>query len=95
MTWANVGTVVAILVGLSALVTFWTTRRRAVLEEGKKAQEVEQLKRDLDRAHEKIRQIEIKLTSAEGDMRELKTDVKHILAAINRLEQKIDVRGCE
>ena len=60
------------------------------MEEGKRQQIVEQLRCDLERAHVKIRDLETRLNSASGDMRELKTDVKHILAAIQSMESKLD-----
>ena len=42
---------------------------------------------------ERLREIEAKQRNMDGDMRELKTDVKHILTALQRLEEKLDIIG--
>jgi predicted nucleic acid-binding Zn-ribbon protein len=78
------------LASLAAIATFLGNRRRAAMEEGKRQQIMEQMRQDLEHAREKIRDIEGKFSVADGDMRELKTDVKHILNAIERLEGKLD-----
>jgi predicted RNase H-like nuclease (RuvC/YqgF family) len=78
------------LASLAAIATFLGNRRRAAMDEGKRQQIVEQIRQNLDRARERIREIENKLSTTEGDMRELKADVKHVLDAIERLEGKLD-----
>lgn len=89
----SVALAVAIASGLASLMaifTFLGNRRKAIMEEGKRQQIVEHIRADLGLAHDKIRDIELKIYSTEGDMRELKNDVKHILNALERLEGKLD-----
>ena len=81
---------ISALASLAAVATFLGNRRRAAMEEGARKQIIAQIRCDLDRAYAKIHDIEGKFTEAAGDMRELKTDVKHILAAIVALGEKLD-----
>ncbi len=90
MTLTLVIAVLSALASLTAIATFLTKRRRAAMEEGRRQQIVEEIRKDLDRAHVKIRDLECRVSDASGDMRELKTDVKHILDAIKSMETKLD-----
>jgi len=83
---------ISALTSLIAVLTFLGNRRRAAMEEGARQQIIKQIRCDLDQAYAKIHDIETNLSTASGDMRELKTDVRHILNAIERLESKIDGR---
>lgn len=81
---------ISALASLTAIVTFLGNRRKLAMEEGARQQIIKQIRCDLDRAYTKIHDSEGKFSEAAGDMRELKTDVKHILTAIVALGEKLD-----
>jgi uncharacterized protein YhaN len=78
------------LASLTAIATFLGKQRRVAMEEGKRQQVILDLRKDLDRAQKDIRELEDRLSGASGDMRELKSDVKHILDAIENMSKKLD-----
>jgi uncharacterized protein YhaN len=90
MTLTLAISVISALASLTAIATFLGKRRRAAMEEGKRQQIVEQLRCDLDHAQADLRDLERRLSGASGDMRELKSDVKHILEAIESMASKLD-----
>jgi chromosome segregation ATPase len=93
MDLATLASLVAILLGASGLVTFGLSRRKAVLELGKKDGDIERLRKDLDHLYEKVRTLEARVSAADGDTREIKADIRHILEAIRRIETRIDARA--
>jgi 5-bromo-4-chloroindolyl phosphate hydrolysis protein len=70
------------------------TEKEAEVKEGVHRREHEQLKTDLAEANAKIVDLMVKVQRNEVDSAEIKTDVKHILAALNDLTRKIDERAC-
>ncbi len=90
MTLTLVISGISALASLTAILTFLGKRRRAAMEEGKRQQIVEQIRKDLDRTLADIRGLENKLADTTGDMRELKGDVKHILEAVDNMAKKLD-----
>ena len=81
--------IISILVGVSAIIGFFSNRKAAAVLEGKRQKELEQLEKDVMAAHEKIRQLEEAGKCTDGDIRELKTDMKHVIAALERIEAGI------
>jgi len=81
---------ISALASLTAIATFLGKQRRVAMEEGKRQQILFDLRKDLDRAQKDIRELEDRLSNASGDMRELKSDVKHILDAIENMSKKLD-----
>jgi len=81
--------ILSIIVGVIAIVGFFNTRKAAAVAEGKRQQELEQLERDVKAAHEKIRELEAAGKCTDGDIRELKTDMKHVLDALSRIEERL------
>jgi hypothetical protein len=88
----TIGTIIAIIVGLLGILSFggnlWTKAKR----EGAAMKEIEQIKKDVSAAHRRIEKLEKDQACSHDDLVELKTDVKHILAAITRLEEKADAK---
>ena len=78
--------IISIVVGLIAIIGFFNTRKAAAVAEGKRQQELAQLEKDVTAAHDRIRQLEEAGRCTEGDIRELKTDVKHIIDSLARIE---------
>lgn len=86
----NIASVTAFLVSVTAIVAFLVSRKKAAIEEGKQLKEVEQLRADLDRAHEKIRDLTIKVHAGDVSLASIGTDVKNLLEATKRIEAKLD-----
>jgi len=82
--------VISILASLAVITTFLGTRRRAVMEEGRRQQEMDQLKLDVARAWSRVQELEIKLHTSDMSVREIVTHIQHVLTAIERLEGKLD-----
>ena len=97
----HIGALLAVLVSLATLISFFAARhkeanaklRRAqeeAVERGRHLQEVEQLKSDLTRAHEKIRALEAIVHRGDVSMAEIRVEVKNILDTVQRIEKKLD-----
>ena len=85
--------ILSILAILGSLLNFWkfgTAVKERALAEGKHLETIDQLRRDLDRAYEKIRTLECDTGKVEGDIIEIKNDIKHMLKAVERMEVKLD-----
>ena len=97
----HIGALLAVLVSLATLISFFVARQKEAnakvkslqaesVERGRHLQEVEQLKADLARAHEKIRGLEAVVHKGDVSMAEMKVEVKNILDTVQRIEGKID-----
>ena len=82
-----IGTLLSIGVALSSLALFFKHRRDRSMEEGIRCEKMDAMIRDLDRAHEKIRSIELRVSDRDGDFRELRSDITYIKDAIQKLEK--------
>lgn len=80
----------AILAGLIGAAGWLDSRRKAAMKDGEQKKAIDQLEADLNRAHEKLRSLEERVRTTEGDGREMKADMKHILDSIERMEKKLD-----
>lgn len=75
-----IGAVIAAAVGLTALV-------KQVQESGRRQAEQETLRRDLDHAHDKIRDLECKVEAQRDKVAEMSGDIKHVLKTLEDLTQ--------
>lgn len=82
--------VLAIAGNILSFIRFGSMAKEKAVAEGKHLETIDQLRRDLDRAYEKIRTLETAKGETEGDIIEIKNDLKHIIKAIERLEKKLD-----
>ena len=80
----------SLVVGLIAITRFYFDRWDRAVEEGKMQNEFTQLRKDLDACHLKIRDMENDARMVDIDLAEVKSDVKHILAALGRIEDKLE-----
>jgi len=80
-----------------AYVTFRNDRKLAdkdtEVREGIHRREHEQIKTDLSVANSKIMELAVKVQQSEVNSAEIKTDIKHILAALRDIQEKLD-REC-
>ena len=81
---------IAILGSILAVLAWVDSRRKAAVSEGKHVQTVDQLKEDLNRCHEKLRNLGDRLNTSDVNVGEIKADIRHILDAITRVEGKLD-----
>lgn len=80
-------------VGLAALYGFFDQRKKVAMSEGQRNQEFFQLRKDLDHAYEKLHALEEGVRCTENDLTEVRTDIKHILAALGRIEDTLKGRA--
>lgn len=82
--------ILSALASITVVVTFFGTRRAAAVADGKRQEQFDQVRRELDRAMEKIHILETRMSDGDLSVAEIKTDIKHVLFALARLEKKID-----
>lgn len=87
---ATLMAVLAIAGHVLSFLRFGSLAKERAVAEGKHLETIDQLRRDLDRAYEKIRMLEGTTNTTEGDIIEIKNDLKHIIKAIERMEKKFD-----
>jgi hypothetical protein len=80
----------SLVVGLAAISKFYTDRRDRAIEEGKMQREIQQLRKDVDSAYLKMREIESAARCVDIDLASVQNDIKHILAALVRIENKLE-----
>jgi hypothetical protein len=90
--FSSIAAPVALVVSILAIVTFLATRRKTAIEEGKHLKTVEQLGKDLNNGHAKIRQLETVSHEQDVTIAEIKSDLKYLVGAVNRIEGKLDER---
>ena len=95
MTWvAFAGSIISLIVGLTAIFNFGSARREAAVQEGKRQKELEQVRTDLERAHEKIRNLESGGVETGRVLTEIKTSLRYIEEGIRDMRGKLD-KHCE
>jgi len=87
------------LVSISSLVgvfvAIWNVYRikeESMQDEGRRQQEQQQLARMLSDAQHKIAELEGRIQQSDVNMSEIKVEIKHISAAVERIEKKLDSR---
>ena len=81
---------ISIAVGIIAISRFYSDRRDRAVEEGKMKGEIVQLRKDLDAAYIKMRDLETNARCVDIDLAEVKSDVKHIIDALDRIERRLE-----
>ena len=91
MTWvAFAGSLISLIVGLTAIFNFGAARREAAVQEGKRQKEFEQMRLDLERAHEKIRSLETGGNEMGRVLTEIKTSLKYIEDGIRDVKERLE-----
>jgi hypothetical protein len=88
--FALVASLLAGAVSIVGLIGFGFERKRAFMEDGKRNGEIQQLRKDADDAHSKIRSLETAVHCTELDVAGMRQDIQHILLALTRIEDKLD-----
>lgn len=86
-------TLVSVGALMGAALSLWkayNNRKDAAMDEGKRRKEQETLQLDLAAAKARIAELERKSQTADTDMAVIKSDVKHILTALDKIEAKLD-----
>ena len=60
------------------------------MAEGAQKQTLAQVRLDLERAREKIADLEVRLREADGNLREIMSDIKHLISAVDKMSEKLD-----
>lgn len=63
------------------------------MDEGKKNLEIEQMRKDLDRAHEKIRNLEGLNAVNDKDIALMKKDIEYIKVSVDEIKEILNKRG--
>jgi predicted nucleic acid-binding Zn-ribbon protein len=99
MTMAHVTSAISVLMSMATLYIlvfrFKSERRAESMSAGQKDAAIVQLRHDLDSASTKIAVLEERARCSDNDITEIKTDLKHILKALERLEQRMENRHPE
>jgi len=80
----------SLALGVIAIYKFAESKRERAMQEGRRQQEIEQLRKDLTNAHDKIRDLEKETRCFDLDLTEVKSDVKHILSVLEKIERKLE-----
>jgi hypothetical protein len=80
----------SLIIGLIAIAGFYTARRQGIMEQGKREARLDQLKTDLDGLGTKVRQLETDSRCTDITLAELKTDMRNVIEALNRIEGRIN-----
>ena len=80
----------SLALGAIAIYKFAESKRINAMQEGRRQQEVEQLRKDLTSAHDKIRDLEKEHRCFDIDLAEVKSDVKHILVLLEKIEKRLE-----
>ena len=83
-------TILSALASVTVVATFLSTRRRSAMDEGKRLEQMEQMRRDIEKAWARVHDQEQKLAKHDTDVGQIVTNLGHVLKAIERLETKID-----
>ena len=81
-----------LITGIIAILTFAGTRKKVAIEEGKHLALVDELRKDLNHAYDKIRKLEEESRGNDKILIAMQTDIKHILASIEKLSEAISRR---
>ena len=86
---------ISAVVSLTALITFWSTRRQAILDQGAKEEKVRALKSDLEEAFDRLRVLEGCRHTADVDMEGMKKDIEYIKKGIDEIKASLARGGKE
>jgi len=86
----DVASIVALVVSLLAIAGFLIARRKVAVDEGRHLEAVRRLGEDLNRAFTRIHELETASHERDVVTAEIKADVKNLLAAVARIEGKLD-----
>jgi septal ring factor EnvC (AmiA/AmiB activator) len=80
----------SLALGVIAIYKFAESKKERAMQEGRRHQEIEQLRKDLTNAHDKIRDLEKETRCFDLDLAEVKGDVKHILLVLEKIEKRLE-----
>lgn len=87
-----IASAVSIVVGISALISFYGTRRRAAIEEGKMLARHEATASHIADHERRIDALELRAGNMDTVIAEIRTDQRHILDAIREIKTALDRR---
>lgn len=85
-----IGMVVTVLGFIIAASKYTSDRQKDAVETGKRQQIVAQLQIDLVSLSKKLAEVEKQVHDGDGDMREVRADLKHIIEAIGEIKKRMD-----
>lgn len=85
----SIGSLVGVFI---AIWNVYRIKEESMQDEGKRQQEQRQLAQMLSDAQHKISELEGRIQQSDVNMAEIKVEIKHISAAVERIEKKLDSR---
>ena len=85
----SIGSLIGVFI---AMWNVYRVKEAAMQDEGKRQQEQRQLAQMLAEAQHKIAELEGRVQQSDVNMAEIKVEIKHISAAVQRIEKKLDSR---
>lgn len=86
----NPAIIISLLSATGVVVGIVTSRRREVMAEGERRAQAQSRQESIQRAFERIGELEKSDRKSSEGIIEMRGDIKHILAAVERLEKKLD-----
>lgn len=85
---------ISIIVGGIAIVGFFSQRRRLVMDDGKRLQEVCQMQKDAEAILKRVERLEDAERSINVILAEVKNDLKHMISTLERIATRLDMTPC-
>ncbi len=90
MSLEIIGLIVTFAGFILAASKYTSDRQKDAMEAGKRQQIVAQLQIDLVSLRQKLAEVEKQVHDGDGDMREVRADLKHIIEAIGEIKKRMD-----
>lgn len=87
---AIAGQWISMLAGASAVAGWWHQRKKSIAAEGRAVSKIEQLVAKVDTQERKLSDLEIKAHCQDMESTEMKADIKYLVAAMQRIEERLD-----
>ena len=85
---STISLLLSAIIGLTVIITFFSSRRNSAKDDGAMRQRIETMQRDLEAAHRRIEKLECERQSIEMTLAEMKSDIKHILEMMAEMRER-------
>ena len=85
--------VMSVVLPLIAFMAYRLDKKKDLTDEGRRLQQLSDLDKALIEARADIRNLESRINNTDVGMGEIKTDIKHIMDALTRIEGKLERGG--
>lgn len=81
---------VSLIAGAAAIAGWWHQRKKSLAAEGRAVQKIEQLVAKVETQEKKISELEEKAHCQDMDSTEIRADIKYLVEAVKRIEERLD-----